>query len=85
VSGASKVKQGKKAGVTKLPRMEMYAVLGLELSKQIIERLEKVEKFFFEKLQRVEDSLEILSCQKARELNPDKPTQPETPPESKAQ
>jgi hypothetical protein len=58
--GASETKQEKKAPVTKLPRMEMYAVLGLELSKNILE-----------KLQEVEESIEILARQKARELNPD--------------
>jgi len=58
--GASETKQEKKAPATKLPRMEMYAVLGLELSKKI-----------FEKLQEVEESIEILARQKARELNPD--------------
>jgi hypothetical protein len=60
--GASETKQEKKAPITKLPRMEMYAVLGLELSKTIFEKLEKVE-----------ESIEILARQKARELNPDKP------------
>jgi hypothetical protein len=60
--GASETKQEKKGEVTKLPRMEMYAVLGLELSKTILEKLVKVE-----------ESLEILARQKARELNPDKP------------
>ena len=56
--GASETEQGKKADVTKLPRMEMYAVLGLELSKKI-----------FEKLEEVEESIEIFARQKARELN----------------
>jgi hypothetical protein len=42
--------------------MEMYAVLGLELSQKILGKLEKIE-----------ESLEILARQKARELNPDKP------------
>ena len=60
--GASETEQGKKANVTKLPRMEMYAVLGLELGQKI-----------FEKLQKVEESVEILARQKARELNPEKP------------
>ena len=50
--------QGKKADVTKLPRMEMYAVLGLELSKKIFEKLEEVEK-----------SIDIIARQKARELD----------------
>ena len=59
---ASATEQGKKADVTKLPRMEMYAVLGLELGQKI-----------FEKLQEVEESIEILARQKARELNPEKP------------
>ena len=54
--------QGPKAPVTKLPRMEMYAVLGLELSQKILGKLEKIE-----------ESLEILARQKARKLNPDKP------------
>jgi hypothetical protein len=61
VPGAE-VKQGKKADVTKLPRMEMYAVLGLELSKKIFEKLEEVEK-----------SIEIIARQKARELNAESP------------
>jgi hypothetical protein len=56
--GASQEKQSK---VTSLPRMEMYAVLGLELGQRIFEKLEKVE-----------DSLDILAAQKARELNPEK-------------
>ncbi len=60
--GASETKQEKKAPITKLPRMEMYAVLGLELSKTILEKLGKVE-----------ESIDILARQKARELNPDKP------------
>jgi hypothetical protein len=60
--GTSQGKEGKKAGIESLPRMEMYAVLGLELGKTI-----------FEKLVKVEESVEILARQKARELNPDKP------------
>jgi hypothetical protein len=56
--GASEVNQGKKADVTKLPRLEMYVVLGLELNKKIFEKLEEVEK-----------SVEIIARQKARELN----------------
>jgi hypothetical protein len=52
--------QGKKDATSSLPRMEMYAVLGLELGQKI-----------FEKLQKVEESVEILARQKARELNPD--------------
>ena len=52
-----------KISVSKLPKMEMYAVLGLESLK-----------FILEKLQSVEDSLEILAAQKARELNRSKPT-----------
>ena len=62
VPGASKKNQGKKGPVTKLPRMEMYAVLGLELSKKIFEKLEEVEK-----------SIDIMARQKARELSPEKP------------
>jgi hypothetical protein len=58
--------QGKKAPVTKLPRLEMYAVLGLELGKKI-----------FEKLQEVEESIEIMARQKARELNPEEPNSEE--------
>jgi hypothetical protein len=60
--GASQGKREKKAGIESLPRMEMYAVLGLELGKTI-----------FEKLVKVEESVEILARQKARELNPDRP------------
>lgn len=48
-----------KPDITKLPKMEMYAVLGLELSQEMLKRLE-----------RIEDSLEILAAQKSRELNP---------------
>jgi len=62
VPGASQDKQEKGTAATPLPRLEMYAVLGLELAQKIYEKLEKVE-----------DSLEILARQKARELNPDKP------------
>jgi hypothetical protein len=61
-SEASQEKQEKKTGITSLPRMEMYAVFGLELGQKI-----------FEKLQKMEDSLEILARQKARELNPNDP------------
>ena len=59
--GARKAPKQKQRAVTSLPKMEMYAVLGLELSKQILERLQKVE-----------DSLEMLARQKARELNPER-------------
>jgi hypothetical protein len=48
--------------INSLPKMEMYAILGLELGQRILEKLQKVE-----------DSLEILAAQKARELNPEKP------------
>ncbi len=48
--------------VTSLPKMEMYAVLGLELGKKI-----------FKKLENVEETVEILARQKARDLNPDAP------------
>jgi hypothetical protein len=58
--GASETEHGKKANVTKLPRMEMYAVLGLELGKTILEKLGKVE-----------ESIEILARQVARELDAD--------------
>jgi hypothetical protein len=47
----------KKANVTKLPLMEMYAVLGLELQKTILEKLKEIE-----------DSLEIFAHQKGAEL-----------------
>ena len=57
-SGASRAKLGKKPRAVKLPRMEMYAVLGLELSKRIFEKLEEVEK-----------TIDILARQKRRELN----------------
>lgn len=60
VPGASQKRQGKKGPVTKLPRMEMYTVLGLELSKKILEKLEAVE-----------ESIEILARQKAQELSPE--------------
>ena len=56
-----------KADSTKLPRMEMYAVLGLEMSQIILE-----------KVQSIEESVNILAAQKARELNPDNATK--TPP-----
>ena len=52
----------KKTPVTSLPKMEMYAILGLELGRRIFETVEEIEA-----------SLEILATQKARELNPDKP------------
>jgi len=58
VSGASQMKRGKKVPVIKLPKMEIYAVLGLELSKTMFEKLEEVEK-----------SVEILARQKKRELD----------------
>jgi hypothetical protein len=57
---ASEIQQGNKVPVTKLPRMEMYAVLNLELSKTILEKLGKVE-----------ESIEILARQKALELEAD--------------
>jgi hypothetical protein len=69
VSGESKVKQSKKADITKLPRMEMYAVLGLELNKQIIDRLNRISL----RLKKAEDSLNILARQKKRELTPEPP------------
>ncbi len=62
VPGASEASHEKKADITKLPRMEMYAVLGLELSQKI-----------FEKLIEVEESVEILARQKARELHTEQP------------
>jgi hypothetical protein len=62
VPGASEASQEKKADITKLPRMEMYAVLGLELNQKI-----------FEKLIEIEDSIEILARQKARELHTEPP------------
>jgi hypothetical protein len=58
VSGPLRKKRGKRDSVTKLPKMEMYAVLGLELSKRILEKLEEVDK-----------SVEILARQKKRELD----------------
>ncbi len=62
VPGAATKDQGKRALVTKLPKMEMYAVLGLELSQQIVARLQKVE-----------ESVEIMARQKWRDLIPDSP------------
>jgi hypothetical protein len=56
--GTSKGKQQAKVGISALHRLERYAVLGLELSQRI-----------YEKLEHVEDSIEILARQKARELN----------------
>ena len=64
------MKEGKKAAITKLPRMEMYVVLGLELNKQIIERLGKIE-----------DSVDMLARQKKRELTPEKPAEQAASPE----
>jgi hypothetical protein len=58
VSGALRKKRGKRVTVTKLPKMQMYAVLGLELSKRILEKLVEVE-----------NSVEILARQKKRELD----------------
>jgi hypothetical protein len=46
-------------------KLVMFAAVGLKLGRKIFEKLEKVE-----------ESIEILARQKARELNPDKP--PET-------
>jgi hypothetical protein len=43
-TGTSHEKQEQKADITKLPKREMYAVLGLELSKTIFEKLQEVEK-----------------------------------------
>jgi hypothetical protein len=57
-SDTSHENKEQKADATKLPKMEMYAVLGLELSKQILEKLEHVE-----------ESIEILARQKKRELD----------------
>jgi hypothetical protein len=65
VAGGSQEKQEAKAPIAKLPRMEMYAVLGLELSKKIFEKLEEVEK-----------SIEIIARQKARELDTKSPEAP---------
>jgi hypothetical protein len=62
MSGALRKKLGKRDSVTKLPKMQMYAVLGLELSKRILEKLEEVEK-----------SVEILALQKKRELDSQEP------------
>jgi len=42
--GTSQENKGVKADITKLPLMQMYAVLGLELGKQIFEKLQEVEK-----------------------------------------
>ena len=56
-SGASQENQEQKPDITKLPIMEMSAVLGLELGKTIFERLTKME-----------ESLEILIRQKALDL-----------------
>jgi hypothetical protein len=41
--GTSQESEEQKAEVTKLPTMEMYAVLGLELGKTIFEKLQEVE------------------------------------------
>ena len=45
-----------KADVTKLPLMEMYAVLGLELGKRI-----------FEKLQEIDASIELIATEMERQ------------------
>jgi hypothetical protein len=42
--GTSQENKEVRADITKLPLMQMYAVLGLELGKQIFEKLEKVER-----------------------------------------
>ena len=42
--GTSQENSQVKADITKLPLMQMYAVMGLELGKQIFEKLEKVER-----------------------------------------
>lgn len=51
-----------KAPIESLPKMEMYAVLGLELGKLI-----------FERLQEVEATLEMIARQTARDLKQQKP------------
>jgi hypothetical protein len=42
--GTSQENKEVKADITKLPLMEMYAVLGLELGKTIFEKLQEIEK-----------------------------------------
>ena len=42
--GTSQENEEMRADITKLPLMQMYAVLGLELGKQIFEKLQEVEK-----------------------------------------
>jgi len=69
-SDATLANQEKGSAINSLPKMEMYAVLGLELSKKILELIEETLK----NVEKVEKSLEIIATQKARELNPDKPT-----------
>ncbi len=53
---ASQENKEQKADVTKLPLMEMYAVLGLELGKRI-----------FEKLQEVDASIELVATEMERQ------------------
>ena len=50
--------RGNESALNKLPRMEMYAVLGLELGQRI-----------FEKLLEFDTCLEVFARQKARELS----------------
>jgi len=64
-------KPGKKVKVTQLPKMEMYAVLDLELGQKVFETVRAIEK-----------SVEILAVQKKREMNSEKSktAQPAKPP-----
>jgi hypothetical protein len=61
-SGATNGKGGNEVGIDQLPRSESYALLGLELGQEILEKLKNVE-----------ESVAILARQKARELNPEEP------------
>jgi hypothetical protein len=72
VPDAAPENQQNGSAINSLPKMEMYAVLGLELSKKILELIEETLK----RVEKVENSVEIIATQKARELNPDQPTDP---------
>jgi len=50
----------KKSALSSLPKMEMYAVLGLELMQNIYKKVESIE-----------DSIAVSAAQEARELNPE--------------
>jgi hypothetical protein len=54
------VSEDENVSAAKLPKMEMYAVLGLESMKTILENMKSIN-----------ESLEILAAQKKREMDTD--------------